>query len=133
MKVSKDTIAEVVQEASVKMSDPNYSAVMVGGFVQNQPPTAQYISTYESDVGGTENIVNIIFHAALIDLCYQRAEGRSTRTMSFEDLDHVSGADSLARLEARQPAVHEYIVSNVENPVMQKILSLIALAIDWVR
>jgi len=33
MKLTKDQVAAVVTEASNKMSDPNYSAVMVGGFV----------------------------------------------------------------------------------------------------
>ena len=43
MKLTKDQVASVVTEASQKMSDPNYSAVLVGGFVQNQTPVAQFI------------------------------------------------------------------------------------------
>ena len=33
MKLDKNTVAAVVTEASAKMSDPNYSAVMVGGLL----------------------------------------------------------------------------------------------------
>ncbi len=44
MKLSKEQVAAVVAEAGKKMSDPNYSAVLVGGFVQSQTPVAQFIS-----------------------------------------------------------------------------------------
>jgi hypothetical protein len=130
--VHKKTVAEVVSEASVKMSDPNYSAVMVGGFVQSQQPTAQYISAHEAEIGSADGIVNTIFHAALIATCYQRAGNRSVPEMNFADLDHVAGDDVSGRLEALQPAVHEYINSNVEIGAMKNILYLIALAMDSV-
>ncbi|ACY18234.1 hypothetical protein [Haliangium ochraceum] len=132
MKVPKETVAAVVGEASMKMSDPNYSAVLVGGFVQTQQPTAQYISTYEQDVGGAEQVVNIIFHAALIATCFQRAENRTVPSMSYEDLDRVSEGDVVAKLEQKQPALHEYITSNVEDPQVRKILCLVTLGMDLV-
>lgn len=132
MKVAKKTVAEVVAEASSKMQDPNYSAVMVGGFVQGQSPTAQFLSAHEQEVGGTEQVVNAIFHAALIALCFQRAEGRSVPQMSYADLDHVAGGDVVARVEQTQPAIHEYIVSNVEHDKARELLCLVALAMDWV-
>lgn len=132
MRVRKNTVAEVVTEASTKMADPNYSAVMVGGFVQTQHATAQYISAHEQEIGSTEAIINTIFHAAVIALCYQRANNRSVPEMSFEDLDHVSGEDTAERLENLQPAIHEYINSNVVNEAERKVLYLVALAMDWV-
>lgn len=131
MIVRKKTVAEVVAEASAKMSDPNYSAVMVGGFVQTQQPTAQYITAHEQELGGTEAVVHTIFHAALIALCYQRANNRSVPEMTFADLDHVSGDDTAERLRDLQPAVHEYINSNVDSPAVRKVLYLVALAMDW--
>ena len=36
MPLKKEAVTAVVAEASQKMSDPNYAAVMVGGFVQTQ-------------------------------------------------------------------------------------------------
>lgn len=132
MRVRKQLVEEVVNEASLKMQDPNYSAVMVGGFVQTQGPTAQYISAHAEEMGGAENVVNAIFHASLIALCYQRANNRSVPEMSFSDLDHVAGDDVTERLENLQPAVGGYIASNVEAPAMRKVLYLIALAMDWV-
>ena len=132
MRVHKKTVAEVVSEASAKMSDPNYSAVLVGGFVQSQQPAAQYISAHETEIGDAEGIVNTIFHAALIAVCYQRAAGRSVPEMSFADLDHVAGDDVAGRLEALQPALHAYIDSNVDSDAIKSVLYLVALAMDSV-
>src|SRR5258707_1731094 len=96
MKLTKDQVAAIVTEASNKMSDPNYSAVMVGAFVQSQTPVAQFISAHERDLGGAEAIVNVIFHCALVAQCYQRAGGR-IRTLSYEDLDGAAGGEALGR------------------------------------
>jgi len=63
MKLNKEQVASVVTEASAKMSDPNYSAVLVGGFVQSQTPVAQFISAHERELGGAESIVQVIFTA----------------------------------------------------------------------
>ena len=132
MRVRKELVAEIVGEASVKMQDPNYSAVMVGDFVQTQNPTAQYISAHAEEMGGAENVVNAIFHASLIALCYKRANNRTVPSMAYEDLDHVSGDDTAERLRNLQPAIGEYIESNVENAAMRTVLYLVALAMDWV-
>ena len=132
MKIPKDTVAAVVEEASQKMKDPNYSAVMVGGFVQEQPQAAQYISSYADELGGGEAVAGAVFHAALMALCFQRANNRSVRTMTFEDLDNVSEGDRKERLEKMQPAVLGYIEANVEGEVNQRVLMLLALAMDWV-
>jgi hypothetical protein len=132
VKIPTATVAEVVAEASKKMADPNYSAVMVGGFVQGQTATAQYLGAHEDEVGGTEQVVNAIFHAALIALCFQRAHNRTIREMTFEDLDHVAGDDTTERLKVMQPAIHEYIEANVETEQIKRVLRLVALAMDWV-
>ena len=52
--------------------------------------------------------------------------------MSFEDLDLVASGDALTELATRQPALSDFIVSNVESPAAQKLLALIALAMDHV-
>jgi len=130
MRVKKEVVATVVSEASGKMSDANYSAVMVGGFVQTQTPTAQFITAHERELGGAESIINVIFHAALLGQCFQRAAGRSVRTLSFEDLDTVANGDPLDTLAQRQPPLHEFITSNIENPEARRLLALVALAMD---
>jgi hypothetical protein len=129
MKLSKEQVASVVTEASNKMSDPNYSAVLVGGFVQSQTPVAQFISAHERELGGAEAIVSVIFHCALVAQCYQRAGGK-IRTLSYEDLDGAARGEPLVRLEKAQLPLHEFIKANVENVEAQKLIALIALAID---
>ena len=129
MKLTKDQVAAVVNEASTKMSDPNYSALMVGGFVQSQTPVAQFISAHERELGGAEAIVSVIFHCALVAQCYQRAGGKM-RTLSYEDLDSASRGDPLFLLEKKQLPLHEFIKANVENVEAQKLIAMIALAID---
>ena len=132
MKVPTEKVAEVVAEASVKMKDPNYSGIMVGSFVQTHHPTAQYVSAFEEELGSTEAVINVIFLASLIGLCYERAIGRSVPRMSFRDLDMVAGDDADQRLLDRQPAIREYIDSNIESPVARNVLYLVALAMDAV-
>jgi hypothetical protein len=132
MLISQAMVADVVQEASVKMQDANYSAVMVGGFVQTQGPAAQYISAHAAEVGGAEGVINTIFHAALIALCFQRANRRSVRNIRFEELDHVASGDREATLRSQQPAVLDYIDVNVEMPAMRQVLTLLALAMEYV-
>jgi len=129
MKLSKEQVAAVVTEASKKMGDPNYSAVLVGTFVQGQTPVAQFISAHERELGGAEAIVNVIFHCALVAECFQRA-GARVRTLTYEDLDAAAAGDSLVRLERVQLPLHEFIQANIENVEAQKLVAMVALAIN---
>jgi hypothetical protein len=131
MKLTKDQIMAVVTEASQKMSDPNYSAVMVGGFVQSQTPIAQFISAHESELGGAEAIVNVIFHCALVATCFQKA-GARIRELSYEDLDSAARGEPLPRLEEAQPMIHEFIAANIEHEETRKLVAMVALAIDGI-
>lgn len=132
MKIKENVVAEVVKEASAKMADPNYSAVMVGSFVQQQASTAQYIGAHADELGGPEGVVNAIFHIALIGEAFKRAHNRSISALSFDQLNIVSDGDREERLESRQPAVLEYIKANIDNAEMRSVVMLVALAMDWV-
>lgn len=132
MKLTTEQVAAVVTEASQKMTDPNYSAVMVGGFVQSQTPIAQFISAHTDEIGGAEAIINVIFHCALVGTAFERNGGR-LRELTYEDLDAASHGEPMFHLTERQPAVAEFILANVEHPESQKLIALIALAIDGTR
>jgi hypothetical protein len=131
MKLTKDQVASVVQEASTKMSDPNYASLLVGGFVQSQTPISNFITAHESELGSAEAIVNVIFHCALVAQCFQRAGGR-IRTLSYEDLDSAARGNPMKNLEEAQLPLHEFIAANVENPQAQELIAMVALAIDGV-
>ena len=132
MKIPVETVVEVVKEASAKMKDPSYSQVMVGGFVQEQPSAAKYISAHADELGGAEGVINAIFHAALLARCFQRANNRSVRAMTFDELNHVADGNREATLSQLQPAVLEYIEANIEVDPMKRVLILLALAMEWV-
>ncbi len=130
MRVQNKIVEAIVAEASKRMSDPNYSAVLVGGFVQTQGPAAQYISASASDLGGAEEVVNTIFHTALMAECFKRANNRSVPEMSFEILDRVAEGDRKASLKRKQPGILEYIETNIESEPMADTVILFCLAMD---
>ena len=132
MKLTNEQVAEIVADASKKMSDPNYSAVMVGGFVQSQTPAAQFIGAHDQELGGAESVVNVIFHCALVSACFQRGGGRTPRTLSYEDLDSSARGKPLDNLAKIQPAVADFIKTNIEHPMAQELVAMISLAFDQV-
>jgi hypothetical protein len=128
MKLTNEQVVAVVTEASQRMSDPNYSATLVSGFVDSQTPVAQFISAHDRELGGAEAIVNVIFHCALVAQCFQRNGGR-LRTLSYEDLDAAARGEPMTRLAAAQLPLHEFIKANLEHAEAQKLVAMIALAI----
>jgi hypothetical protein len=132
-RVPEKVVAEVVREASIKMSDARYAQTMVGSWVQTQPAITKYVSAHVKELGGAEGVVNVAFHAQLIATCIQRHTGRSVRKVSFEELDVASNLDRVDDLKKRQPAIFDYLEANVENPEMRSLLALVALALDFVH
>ena len=132
MKIQEKVVAEVVKEASIKMSDPRYAQTLVGSWVQQQPNTTQYMSAHARELGGAEGVVGAAFHCGLMATCFQRQGGRSLRKLTFEDLDGVSSWDREAELKRRQPAIFDYLVANVEHVEMRRMLMLIGLGMDLV-
>ena len=132
MGIPEKVVTEVVKEASTKMSDPKYAQVLVGSWVSAQPAAAKYITAHAKELGGAEGVVNLVFHAALVAQCFLRHGGRSPRVMSFADLDAVAGGDTDILLQKRQPALRDYLHANVEHAEMRRVLTLLALAMDWV-
>lgn len=130
MRIPTKIVEEIVAEASAKMSDPNYSAVLVGGFVQTQAAAAQYISASADELGGAEMVVNAIFHTALMAECFKRANNRTIGEMTFDILDRVADGDRKAAVKRKQPAVLEYIETNIEHEGMASTVMLFVLAMD---
>ncbi len=131
-KIPEKVVAEMVQEASVKMADPLYAQTMVGNWVQAQPIATKYMTAHVKELGGPEAVVSMVFHAQLLASCFLRHMGRSVRKMSFAELDAVSGGDRDEDLRRRQPALADYLAANVESAEMRRILTLVALGMDYV-
>jgi hypothetical protein len=126
--LTKDQMLAVVTEASKRMTEPHYSSELVGAFYDHQKPACQFITAHEKELGGTEAVIGLVFHCALVSEAFRRSGGR-VRSLSYEDLD-AAAHDALPRLEKVQLAVHEFIMANVEHPEAQKLIAMIALAID---
>ncbi|HEY3805690.1 MAG TPA: hypothetical protein VGL61_23950 [Kofleriaceae bacterium] len=126
--LTKEQMLSVVTEASKRMTEPHYSSELVGAFYDSQRQACQFITAHEKDLGGTEAVVSLVFHCALVAEAFRRAGGR-VRSLTYEDLDAASH-DVLPRLEQVQLAVHEFIMANVEHAEAQKLVAMIALAID---
>jgi hypothetical protein len=131
-KIPEKVVAQMVEEASIKMADPTYAQTMVGNWVQAQPIATKYMTAHVKELGGAEQVVNLVFHAQLLASCFLRHSGRSVPKMSFADLDAVSSGERDAELRRRQPALADYLQANVEGAEMRRVLALIALAMDHV-
>jgi hypothetical protein len=131
-RIPEKVVAQMVQEASVKMSDPSYAQTLVGTWVQAQPAATKYMTAHVKELGGPEAVVSMVFHAQLLANCFLRHAGRSVRKMSFAELDAVASEDRDGDLKKRQPALFDYLQANVENAEMRKVLTLVALGMDYV-
>jgi dihydroxyacid dehydratase/phosphogluconate dehydratase len=131
-RIPEKVVAQMVEEASIKMNDPSYAQTMVGSWVQAQPAATKYMTAHVKELGGAEAVVNMVFHAQLLASCFLRHTGRSVRKMTFAELDAVSDGDRDADLRRKQPALFDYLQANVENGEMRKVLTLIALGMDYV-
>ena len=131
-KIPEKVVAEMVQEASAKMADPTYAQTMVGNWVQAQPIATKYMTAHVKELGGAEQVVSMVFHAQLLASCFLRHTGRSVRKMTFAELDAVSEGDREAALRRCQPAIADYLEANVESLEMRRILTLMALGMDYV-
>ena len=134
MGIPEKVVEEVVTEASERLGkDPNYSAMMVGEFVQGQPSITQYLGSKADDLGGADAVVNTVFHAALMAHCFVREYYRSISPISFDVLSAAAEGDRVEKLKGVQPALLDYLDANVEHPEMKKVLMLFALAMEELR
>jgi hypothetical protein len=132
MPIPEDVVAAVVQEASTRMSDGRYTRSLVDSFVRAQPDIARYLSAQARELGGTEAVINAVFHSALMAQSFLRHEGRSIPAVSFADLDAVATGPAEPRLAKAQPALADYLGANVEAEALRSVLALIALGMDRV-
>src|ERR1700689_3288648 len=106
--ITKDKMLAVVTEASKRGREAHYWSELVGAFYDKQTPACHGITAHEKELGGTERVVSLVFHCALVAEAFRRAGGR-VRSLSYEDLDAAAG-DSLPRLEQAPHAVHAVVM-----------------------
>jgi hypothetical protein len=115
MRVPETTIAQVVTEASQRMSDPQYVTIQVNRLRSAQPHLTQYVLAYQSELS-VEEMISILFQISLIHECIARATGRHPSRVTFQELDIVAPLvptlDELAKLE---PDLASFILSNTSS------------------
>lgn len=129
-KIPESAVEEIVSEVSKHMSEPSFTQLAIGGFAQAHPDVGRFITAHLDDLGSGEAVMHAVFHAEVLRRCFEKQIGRSLAPIGFEVLDMVSEGDSVERLGKEQPALASYIASNVEEPAMQRLLSLVGLAME---
>jgi hypothetical protein len=130
MKIPEALVEKVVAEVSKRMSEPSYAQTAVGSFVQSQPNVSRFVTALAKDLGGTEAVVHVVFHAQVLADCFRRQRGRSLPVLDFGDLDRAHAPDLEPIFTKKQPALASYVASNVDSPKMREVLAHLALAFD---
>lgn len=130
MGISEELVASVVTEVSKRMAEPAYAQLAVGGFVQAHPDVSRWVSARMEALGGGEAVIHTVFHAELIAECVRRARGSEPPAIGFVELDKAAVPEPLTTLKDREPALADYLVSNVDHDGMRSCLAHIALAFD---
>ncbi len=130
MPVPEKLVADVVSEVSQRMSEPGYAQLAIGSFAQSHPDAGRYITAHLDELGGGEAVMHAVFHAELMNECFRRHLGHELRAVRFKDLDAAAGGDEVALFRAREPALADYVSSNVDDDAMRRVLSLVGLAMS---
>jgi hypothetical protein len=130
MAIPESVVAEVVAEVSERMSDPKYAQIAIGGFAQSHPDAGRYITAHLDELGGGEGVMHAVFHAELMNECFQRHLGRALAPIRFSQLDNAAMGDEVARFTKNEPALAAYLENNVDHAGMRKVLSLVGLAMS---
>lgn len=128
MSIPENVVAEVVREVSTRMSDPSYAQLAIGGFAQSHPDVGRYLSAQLDELGGGEAVMHTVFHAEVMNECFERHLGHPLPPIRFADLDAAANGDETASLRALEPALADYLASNVDTDAMRRALSLVAMA-----
>lgn len=130
MAIHEETVARVVTDISEQMREPAYGQLAVGGFVEEQPDAARYISSQSKTLGGGEAVVQAVFHAHLLVRCFEQSTGHTLLPIHFRELDTAAKlGDPWARLQRAEPALADYLNANLDSLEARKVLSIVALAL----
>jgi hypothetical protein len=129
MPVAESVVAAVVADVSSKMASPRYAELAVGAFTSAHPDAARWIAAQSKALGGSEGVVHAVFHAEVLSECLRRARSREARAIGFRELDRVSRGDAVGKLRTAEPALADYLASNVDAEAARSVLALVALAL----
>lgn len=130
-KIPEEVVESVVSDVSKRMaSDPTYSQVAIGSFAQAHPDASRFITAHLDDLGGGEGVMHAVFHAQVLNECFERHFGRVLTPIDFVDLDKAAHGDPIEKLLDRQPGLASYVASNVDEAPLKRLVSLLGVAMD---
>lgn len=128
MAINEGLVLEQVKAAAERLKDPAYAQVAVGTFVQDQPDISRYLTAQLGDADGGESLMQGVFHLEFMRNCFEAAYGSPPPQVSFRGLDSVVVPDPLEKLGAREPALADYLVSNIDSDTLRKLIAQVTLA-----
>jgi hypothetical protein len=133
MRVSEETLAQVVAEVSASHGNPRFVEETVGAFMRRQPIIGNYIAAHHQELG-VEGVVLVLLHAAVIARAVERGAGRKLGALAATHLDAAArdeaGVPGFARA---QPAIHDYLGANVAEDATLKDPTRCGHALDILR
>jgi len=129
MAIPESLVADVVRETSKRMKDPRFTQIAVGHFVESQPQLAHYLSIKSTRIGGAQGVMVLAFHAEFLCECLRTKLGRDLPSVEFKLLDLASQGDPVARFTTREPALANYVASNLDDAIQRTELCRIGLAL----
>jgi hypothetical protein len=127
--VPESVVEKVVKSVSSRLSDPNYAQVAVGTFVEAFPDVSRFISAHADELGGGEAMIHVVFHAQVLAEAFETHRKRVAKEIGFVDLDRAAAAEPEEAFAAAEPALASYVASNIDEPIVRRLLSHIGLAL----
>jgi hypothetical protein len=128
--VPESVVETVVKSVSARLADPNYAQIAVGTFVEAFPDVSRFVSAHADELGGGEAMIHVVFHAQVLAEAFETHRKRVAKEIGFVDLDRAAVADLEEGFAAAEPALASYVASNVETPVVRRLLAHIGLALS---
>lgn len=128
--VPEAVVEKIVQAVSGRLSDPNYAQVAVGTFVQTFPDVSRFITAHADEIGGSEMVIHVVFHAQVLAEALHEHRGREFAAVGFVELDQASEDDLDAAFSSKEPALASYVASNIDDGNVRKLLAHVGLALS---
>jgi len=127
--VPEAVVEQVVKAVSERLADPNYAQVAVGTFVQAFPDVSRFVTAHSDELGGGEAVIHVVFHAQVLAEAFEAHRKKAWAEISFVELDAAATDDPVKDFSKAEPALANYVASNVDDANVQKLLAHVGLAL----
>ena len=122
-------VASHVTRVSEQMEDPKYAERILAQFAANQPDIIRFLTSHADELGGPEGIVHAVFHCHFIVECITEHHGSPAKTVTFDHLHRSHTGRAIDEFDKAQPALSNYLGSNIEDQAILHLLALVGLTL----